>query len=163
MNWIQVTGEEAWQHPLYGFGGWLAVIYGIEVLLLGNTLYSVLDIAYRAGVGTILSTGFATVWLHLALEIPFLVMAPMRARAMPPVAIACFWIGVAWNIGYVLMISIGPLTSFGVVGPMLLSPVWGVVFTLYLLRSRRVNVTYRWRVRAGETAGAIDAPPATSG
>ncbi len=152
-----MTEEEAWQHSLYGFGGWLYVIYGIELLLLGNTLYSILDIAHRAGIGTILSPGFATICVHVALAVPFLVMAPMRARAMPLVAILCFWVSVAWSFGYMLLISLAPVMELAFIVPMLLGPVWGAVFTLYLLRSRRVNVTYRLRVRPGE-ALAVPAP-----
>ena len=146
MGWTFVTDDEARAHPLYGFGGWLLVVYGVEILLLAYTLFNIASIAMKAGAETLLMPGFAVVWAHVALALPFLVMAPLKARAMPLVAILCCWVGAAWSLSSYLAVP-SLLGNAAIIFPAVLSLAWRVVFTVYLLRSRRVNVTYRGRVR----------------
>jgi hypothetical protein len=77
MAWIAVTEDEARLHPLYGFGGWLHVVYAVELFGLAMTVYSILRVVQLAGVTELLHPSMGFVWLHLALSLPFLVMAPM--------------------------------------------------------------------------------------
>ncbi len=139
MAWVSVTEDEARQHPFHGFGGWLWGLYAVELFGLGMTLYSVLQVVRLVGVEELTKPSIAGVWLHLLLGMLFLILAPLRARAMPP----------------------GVPVDLSTVAPMLAWTAWGVVYTAYLLGSRRVNVTYRHRVRADDAeALAAGAPPA---
>jgi hypothetical protein len=150
VNWIPVTEEEARLHPFYGFGGWLLVVYGIEAVLFVFSLYQTVSIGLRYGVDIYANPGFAVVWLQLALNLPFLIMAPLKARGTPLVAIICFWVGMLSGIGNFVMMPPPMMAGIRFIVPMLFALAWGTVLTVYLLRSRRVNVTYRHRVRAGE-------------
>jgi hypothetical protein len=156
VNWTPVTEDEARLHPLYGFGGWLYGVYAVEVLGLALTLEGVIRVVSDFGIEQLANPGFGVIWLHLALNLPFLLMAPMKARAMPMVSIVCYWVGMLFSMGMFLTMP-GPLMDVSILARVLFWVAWGVVFTLYLLRSRRVNVTYRHRVRADEPAPAV--PP----
>ena len=87
------------------------------------------------------------------ITLPFLLMAPMKARLMPVVAIACYWVGIAFSLGTFVTLP-GPLMNVSILARVLFWVAWGVLFTVYLLRSRRVNVTYRHRVWADGPAPA---------
>ena len=149
MGWTAVTEDEARLHPLYGFGGWLYALYAVELFGLAMTIYSLLRVVQLAGVDQLLHPSMGFVWLHLLLGLPFLVLAPMLARAMPVVSIICYWAGTL--LGLRLFFLPGLHLDVMILAPMLFWAAWGVVFTVYLVRSRRVNVTYLHRVPAGET------------
>jgi hypothetical protein len=148
MAWLPVTDEEAQGHPLYGFGGWLYVMYAVALFGVSMTLYTVIKVVQVVGMGQLASPAMGFVWLHLVLNLPFLVMAPMLARAMPTTAIICYWVGILLGVRVFFLPGL-PL-DMRILGPMGFWFAWGVVFTLYLLRSHRVNVTYLKRVLASE-------------
>ena len=150
MAWIPVTEDDARLHPLYGFGGWLYVFYAAALFGLAQTFYSVLQVARVAGMELLFSPSMGFVWLHVALSLPFLLMSPMLARAMPIVAIICYWVGTL--MGLRLFFLPGLQLDVMILARMAFWFAWGVVFTVYLLRSRRVNVTYLKRVAADEAA-----------
>ncbi|MEN3976452.1 DUF2569 family protein [Emcibacter sp. SYSU 3D8] len=154
MNWTSVTEDEAMLHPLYGFGGWLYAVYAVEVLGLALTLEGIVRVVDEAGAGQLANPGFGLVWLQVLLNLPFLLMAPMKARAMPAVAIGCYWVGMVFSLGMVVTLPSSVDMDASVLARVLVWFVWGAVFTLYLLRSRRVNVTYRHRVPAGNAPAA---------
>ncbi len=151
MAWVPVSEDDARLHPCYGFGGWLWLVYAVEVAGFAMTLDSVVRIVRLSGAGALASPSLAVIWLHLALALPFLVMAPARARAMPAVSIACYWTGVLASLCSFVLYGLPPM-AVPILAPMLFWWAWGVFFTVYLLRARRVNVTYRHRVREGEAA-----------
>ena len=155
MNWTKIAEDEARLHPLYGFGGWLYGVYAVEVLTLAFTLEGVVRVAQHYGIEQLANPSFGIMWLQVVLHLPFLLMAPIRARAMPLVSIVCYWAGILFSLG--VFVAPGLWMDLEVIGRALFWVTWGVVFTLYLLRSRRVNVTYRHRVRADEPAAAM--PP----
>lgn len=153
MNWTKIGEDEARAHPLYGFGGWLWAVYAVEVLGVALTLEGVIRVVRDYGLNPLTNPSFGIVWLHLLLNLPFLLMAPMKARLMPVVAIACYWVGIAFSLGTFVTMP-GPLMNVSILARVLFWVAWGVLFTVYLLRSRRVNVTYRHRVRADGPAPA---------
>jgi len=108
------------------------------------------------GLNPITNPSFGIVWLHLALNLPFLLMAPMKARLMPVVSIACYWVGIAISLGSFGTMP-GPLMNVSILARVAFWVAWGVVFTLYLLRSRRVNVTYLHRVGPNDPMAASPA------
>lgn len=156
MNWTTITEDEARLHPLYGFAGWLWAVYAVEVLGIALTLEGVITVVRDYGLNPITNPSFGIVWLHLALNLPFLLMAPMKARLMPVVSIACYWVGIAISLGTFVTMP-GPLMNVSILARVAFWVAWGVVFTLYLLRSRRVNVTYLHRVRADDPMAALPA------
>jgi len=155
VKWTAITEDDARLHPLHGFGGWLYGVYAVEVLTLAFTLEGVVRVARHYGIEQLANPSFGIMWLQVALHLPFLLMAPMTARAMPPVSIACYWASVLFSLG--VFVVPGLLMDLEVIARALFWIAWGVMFTLYLLRSRRVNVTYRHRVRADEPVLAV--PP----
>ncbi len=157
MNWTNITEDEARLHPLYGFAGWLWAIYAVEVLGIGMTLEGVVTVATQYGVENLANPGFGVVWLHVLLNLPFLLMAPMKARAMPIVSIICYWVGILFSLGTLLTFPSSMGMDISILARIAFWIAWGAVFTLYLLRSRRVNVTYRHRVRADEPVPVV--PP----
>ena len=80
------------------------------------------------------------------LILPFLVLAPMKHPAMPKVAIICGGLSIAVRL--VVDFFAGRLVVAGENVPFI---VLTALFVWYLLRSKRVNVTYRYRVRAAES------------
>jgi hypothetical protein len=159
MAWVDVTESEARQHPCYGFGGWLWLFYAVQLFLLGITLYWVLQVVKLVGPADLTEPSMAVVWIHLLLGMPFLLLAPLRARTMPLVSISCYWIGLLLSVRTLMLPGVP--VSIAILLPLAAWIAWGAVYTGYLLQSRRVNVTYRHRVHAAEAAShASDAAQA---
>ena len=81
------------------------------------------------------------------MNIPFLILVPMKHWLMPPVVIACTWIQIVMffpiSIGLAEMTN-GTIATIATIFVVVLAALW----TWYLLRSKRVNLTYRNRVPA---------------
>lgn len=141
MNWKEVSPEEAAGHKLYGFSGWLVAYYALGVVTflvwLGFSFYSLMKgIESHSVHGLVLTTLASIALLQALFLVPFLIMAPIRHYAMPSVVTVCLWFGVAVNLLHAPLI--GAASHI----------IWAAIFTLYLLRSKRVNVTYLHRVPA---------------
>jgi hypothetical protein len=141
MTWKDVSPEEAARHTLYGFSGWLVLYYALGVatflVWFAFSVYSFAKGIEAHSVHGLVLTTLASISLLQALFlVPFLIMAPLRHHAMPSVVTVCLWFGVAVNLLYAPFI---PAASH---------IVWAAIFTVYLLRSKRVNVTYLHRVPA---------------
>jgi len=141
MTWKDVSPDEAARHKLYGFSGWLVIYYGLGVatflVWFGFSVYSfVKGIDARSVHGLMMTTLASIALLQALFIVPFLVMAPMRHYAMPSVVTVCLWFGVAVNLLHAPLI--GAASHI----------VWAAIITVYLLRSKRVNVTYLHRVPA---------------
>ncbi len=148
MQWQVVTPAEAQQNPLYGFGGWLYAFYGYALVNASLPLSSLLG----DGSGLAMMYGPENVGMmravnavSLLLLLPFLVLAPLKHPLMPVVTIACFWISLVILIGAMLIGNVEPRRTLIV---FLINAVTAAGYTWYLLRSKRVNVTYRHRVSA---------------
>jgi len=147
-RWKQVSAEEAAASPYYGFGGLLIFFYVIALILIALPVMSV----FGSGEGTmrmygpenaaVMRNGNA---VRLLLLLPFLVLAPLKHRLMPAIAIACYWASLA-----VLLITFATanVPMGRMINVILFNAAVAIVFTLYLLFSKRVNATYRQRVPA---------------
>ena len=153
MAWRKLTESEAKQHPLYGFGGWLATLCALSVCCL---LYA--TIILSAGWGR--SDGWTRLGMiaWTLIYLPFLILGPRLHPNLPAAAAVCAWINpfIVLVTGFRVIISVkapslaflAPMEAF--VGGL----IFAIVFQWYLVRSKRVNVTYRHRVRMTANAAA---------
>jgi hypothetical protein len=148
-NWQPISSDEAIRHPLYGFGGWLLLPWGLSLVgIIGNllTIFGFLDDTLVGSASGYDGLGAAKLGAILAalLIMPFMILAPMKDPRMPDITIKCLWA----ILGIQFLAS---LITFGV-GTALLSGLIGAVqaglVTLYLRRSVRVGVTYLSRIAA---------------
>lgn len=176
MAMTQASAAQAMQSPYYGIKGWLLVLY---IILALGALSSVTnafnaDLARVSGMG---ETGWMLFSLiGLALSLPFLVLTPMKHRLMPVLTIIGMWVGVAitlirdvldWEtivaasqkvmLQQVAAAGSQPLpTEFYMtmaawipIGGVAVQIVFALLFTWYLLASKRVNATFRHRLPHG--------------
>jgi hypothetical protein len=143
MNFKEISTAEAKKHPEYGFGGGLYLVYVFAIIWCLHSVYIVfLDADYEL----VLFYGFEnftmadfTSFIQLILTLPFLWLAPRLNPVMPSVTVSLF--SVNWMVWF----------TFGMISPRAI-PVAIVVslvsafMIIYIMRSTRVNVTYRNRV-----------------
>ena len=82
-----------------------------------------------------------------ALQIPFLILVPIKHPPMPNVDIACTWIQVAIILPFLMNLDASsglPASVATTISVVIV--VMAALWTWYLLGSKRVNVTYRNRV-----------------
>lgn len=163
MPWEHVSDDEAIEVKYYGVRGWLKFFYVLAILGL---LRSVFDLIYPDPIMLEVLGGSAGMMqavtlFSIALQIPFLVLTPIAHPLMPSVTIVCTWIQTIFILTlmsnldetlatassdevppeiFAIMTAIAMIVSIGV----------AALWTWYLLRSKRVNVTYRSRVRDWE-------------
>ena len=148
MPWKDVPSEESVQHQYFGVWGWLIIFYIFGFL---STISDVIEpdpwiLKFFFG-----STGMVLVvsLIFMALQLPFLILVPMRHPLMPNIVITCTWVETVIVLPFVLSTdvtmdapaSLGTVVSIMVV---VISALW----TWYLLASKRVNLTFRHRVPA---------------
>ncbi|MEN3976453.1 hypothetical protein [Emcibacter sp. SYSU 3D8] len=153
-DWVAVPARQARQHPLYGLnlillcfyvltlGGLLMRVATLSVAMTFSPLFNPADVQISAA---LLAAG-------MGLPLPFLVLSLVWRQAMPIASIACIWASVALDAG-LLMLGIMPVMALTAT---IVSTSTAPLLTYYVLLSRRVNVTYRYRVRASDPA--LDAP-----
>ena len=140
-GWKIVSPVEAAENKYYGFKGWILYFYALVVLGLlmngyniwFNPTYSTLVL----GLGVSFEMISIFIVVGFVLSIPFLVLAPMKHRLMPKVTIVCYWLVVILALANFTIFPVAlalPGFVFGVI--------WAVLITWYLLKSKRVNVTY---------------------
>ncbi|MAG98902.1 MAG: hypothetical protein CMM08_19690 [Rhodospirillaceae bacterium] len=148
-EWAIVSKNEAKQNQYFGFRGWLLILYLVwaaDVVLdlkvvFGSPDSDLLD--YFGGNQDEMRVAYfltAIVW------VPFLVLAPLKHWLTPKV-----WIGTSWI--EVIVFAAAPDMSGRVdakIGADIVGVVGAIFATLYVLNSKRVNVTYLNRVPAGE-------------
>ncbi|MDX2142934.1 MAG: hypothetical protein SFV19_06245 [Rhodospirillaceae bacterium] len=150
MTWTSLTTDEARAHRLYGFGGWMIAVYVLALLLLAMNLRNL------AGGDAMMLIMFETeAQVAMARQVmvvqtiallPFLVLAPLKHPAMPTAALVGFAVyALARPLAVALLMDINPVKVMAVSGNHL---VIGAIFIGYVLLSKRVNVTYRHRVKA---------------
>ena len=149
MPWRDVSDQEAVDTEYYGVGGWLMLFYVVAVLSLASSVLDVIapDPKVVAMLGDSMSMTRAYSAIATALQIPFLVLVPMKHWLMPPVEIACTWLQLV--MFFPVSIGLAEMTN-GTVAVIvtILIVVLAALWTWYLLRSKRVNLTYRSRVPA---------------
>jgi len=145
-KWRTISMEVASQHPLYGFGGWVLVIFILDVLVL-LAIWSGMLLAPQevsSAYGGSMAAALLSCLLGSALILPYLVLAPMKSAWMPPLTIICAWAGVV----LALPMNLYYLGTGAAMGGALSGTFWALITTLYIVRSRRVNVTYLQRIPA---------------
>jgi len=150
-QWISLPPEDARLHRLYGFRGWLIAIYVLVLVLF------LLDLRSITGDSAMMKMMFETEaqvavirWVMIfecVALLPFLVLTPLKHSVMPTAALAGFAAFTLLRpLAVLLLIDIKPVKIMAVSGNHL---VLGAVFIAYVLLSKRVNVTFRHRVKAG--------------
>jgi hypothetical protein len=149
-GWQSLSRTEAREHHEYGFRGWLIAFYVYALFLGGWHLSSLV------GGGQGLMMMYETpdnvakmqviLGIKVLLWLPFLVLTPIIHKLMPAATMIC--IGVMFLIEsitvlFFLDLPLGKIISINIFNLLIL-----VSYTAYLTRSRRVNLTYRLRVRA---------------
>lgn len=160
-GWVYLTDADAARHRLFGVGGWLVLIALLICVGLLRAMFELIDFwattdhgGLAAWIMAVLRSGMA-LWAALILGLLI-----GRSGAFP----SNF---VAYSMVNVIYLGLFGLAFAHLTNNMVFAGVAaGVVVTLiaiaYVLRSRRVNVTFRRRVRAKEidrarAAGAM--PP----
>lgn len=150
MIWRDIPPQAAKLERLYGLGGWLGLLYAVHAAGAVIAVLILADSALDPGLAEDdLDARLLNAVLALAVCAPFLVLAPLKHPLMPAATIAAHWIG---------LVGCGALFGLpAAAGDYVASIAHGalaVLFTWYLLRSKRVNVTYRHRIpdQAGAAA-----------
>lgn len=150
-EWRNLALADAKNQDLYGFGGWLLVMYGLAVFLLAWQLFGAFN-PDQDGLAQMYGSPANAAIMRVVLIvkalswIPFLVLAPLRSRLMVPVALACILATFLLD-AVVVNVSLG-LPAAKAMGVNTFNVVIAAAYTLYLLKSKRVNLTYRLRERA---------------
>jgi hypothetical protein len=163
--WRQVEPNEAMQNPLYGVGGWLLFFMILQIIGIVFNIYQLTQ--------SVDETQTITAIVGLVIGLLIVLLCFSKSRSFPTVAIVLLWIGtglavisaivVAGAAGVVADVTLAaagvPVTPEArelFVASMITSAIVGVVIagviaglmTWYLIASKRVNVTYRFRVPA---------------
>jgi hypothetical protein len=154
-GWVQLSAAEAGRHPLFGVGGWLVAIGILIAVGLLRALIELIDFWATTDHGGLAAWIMAVLRSAMALWAALLFgLLIGRSRAFPTGFIAYG------------MVNIIYLTLFGLAfahvtqNRVFTGVAVGIAVTLlaiaYVLRSRRVNVTFRHRIRVKKRA---EAPP----
>lgn len=163
MPWETVSDEEAIELKYYGVRGWLRFFYVLAVISFVFTVYNLVNpepitLMIFAGNARIVQ---ALYLLSLVLQIPFLVLTPIAHPLMPSATIVCTWVYMV----FVITLTSNLDATFAAMNAETMSPDFAAaatktavivnitmtaLWTWYLLSSKRVNVTYRNRVRDWE-------------
>ncbi|MFW2405331.1 MAG: hypothetical protein ACN4GT_11245 [Gammaproteobacteria bacterium] len=146
-KWHDLTREEAQSCKLFGFGGSLFVVYGLAAFLLVWQMYGALNsspgLAMMYGSEGNASVMRVVLIIKALSWIPFLILAPMRHRLMPSVTLACIVATFLLDLIAVNIVIALPMPKS--IGVNVFNLIIAGAFSLYFLRSKRVNLTYRLR------------------
>ena len=162
MPWEPVSDEEAVDVKYYGVRGWLRFFYILAVLGFVRSIFDLIFpdpfmIEVFGGAGMMQAVAL----FSIALQVPFLVLTPIGHHLMPSVTIVCTWVHTiffltfapnldetltAMNVNEVPPEISSAVAMYAMIAGVVTSALW----TWYLLCSKRVNVTYRNRVRDWE-------------
>jgi len=142
QDWQRISADKASGYPHFGFGGWMWAFYIFAILRILLALRNIFGNETALGQMYELSNVGAIrilLVMRILLLVPFLVLAPLRHSSMPYVTIACAWAIALLAFLFGLIVS---LPQDRLISVSLLEIVIAVGYTVYLLRSKRVNVTY---------------------
>lgn len=143
-QWKTVSKEEAQRNQYYGFKGWLLLFYLYWLFALVS---GVMDFVRPVPEVVLVIYDSPTAYraisvLGLILQIPALVLAPLKHPLFPRVAI---WTNLILLLLALLIMSKTSMNSL-IVFLIIIAFLMTILSTWYLLSSKRVNVTYHHRV-----------------
>jgi hypothetical protein len=159
QGWIALTRAQAAQHPLYGVGGWLVVLAFFVALGLAMGIVEVFDFwatTDHGGLSAWIMAGLRSFMVLWAALIFVLLLTASRAFPTAFVAYTIFYIIYLGLFGLAFAYVTHGAVFRGVAAAIPLH----LLAIAYVLRSRRVNVTFRRRVRAKKRA---ETPPPDAG
>jgi hypothetical protein len=146
--WTNVTKAEAQENKLYGFWGWLFAFYAYAIVECCLPMIGL----FGEGEGLVAMYGADNLGMmrmvmaaNMVLPLPFLILAPLKHRLMPLATIITFW---ASAILFLVAMTIGGVDPQTILTVVSLNALTAAAYTWYVLRSKRVNVTYRHRLPA---------------
>jgi hypothetical protein len=157
QGWIGLTRAQAAQHPLYGVRGWLVVLAIFVAVGLAMGAVELVDFwatTDHGGLSAWIMAGLRSVMALWAALIFVLLLARSRAFPVAFVAYSVFYIIYLGLFG----MAFAHVTHGAVFCGVAAAVPMHLLAIAYVLRSRRVNVTFRRRVRAPKVKGAP--PPA---
>ena len=139
-EWKKVSPDEAKKDPSYGLWGWLLLFYLMFLFAFLEGLARIFGFVSDDLTETefLVSQPIEETLFIYGLQLPFLILAPIKHRLMPKLTIAATWLSLLS-----LLTGLGR-NEYGEV-VVIFALITPVLFTWYLLRSKRVNVTYRHR------------------
>ena len=173
MATTQVSKHQAEQSRYYGIKGWLLVFYILMILGALSGLSNAFNEANAMMLGLDMGMWQMISLVQVALMLPFLVLTPMKHRLMPTVSILCLWISLCITVGLFAMNSGNISGAMAAGGASTMSPeaaaavqatvmivmiglsvLFTILFTWYLLASKRVAATFRHRLPESEAREA---------
>jgi hypothetical protein len=148
--WQSVPPADAAAHRLYGFRGWLIVYYVFALAWLvvwGRSVFGnerMLLVMFESESQVALMRWVMA--LDLAALLPFLVLIPMKSPLAATLGMyGLVAHGVIRPLASVVLVDINQTKVTAIIGTHVSV---AVVFVLYMLFSKRFNVTYRHRIKA---------------
>jgi hypothetical protein len=158
-GWIRLSPVEAARHPLYGVRGWLVLIAILIALGLARALVELLDFWATIDHGGLAAWIMAVLRSAMALWAALLFgLLLSHSRAFPTGFAAYGMVNVIYLTLFGL--AFAHVTHNRVFAGVAVGIAVNLLAIAYVLRSRRVNVTFRRRVRAKKAATETSAPPA---
>jgi hypothetical protein len=154
MEWTEISPVEAAENKYYGLGGWLLFFYVLAVLAFVASFFNLMNVGMFQevyGNGYVVIMGVSVV--QGVLLLPFILLAPKKSPLMPKATISAYWLSI--SLTAIAAMIVGPLM---LLPQLLIGVVIVLLFSWYLNRSKRVNVTYRHLVPV-----AADADSKTGG
>jgi hypothetical protein len=165
-GWMQLTASAAARHPLYGLRGWLVLVAILSALELFRALVELFDFWATTDHGGLAAWIMAVLRTVMALWAALILGLLLgHSRAFPVNFVAYAMVNVLY-LG-LFALAFAHVTNGTVFVGTAAAMAMNIIGIGYVLRSRRVNVTCRHRVRAKkeprapkEDGGAQDATPA---
>lgn len=156
-SWVAISAARARAHRLYGVRGWLITLLWLNTLPVLAAVLAMVVIFAMGGIGSASAKSLLAL-LWLALPLGLVAVAFMRVR----------WFPVLWFVYCLLQLPAALYTLFGIgqriahassraggglpIVLFALEVLIPIVTMVYIVRSRRVRVTYRNEVRASDPA-----------
>lgn len=154
-GWIKLTRAQAAQHRLYGIGGWLVVLAIFVAIGFAMGIVELVDFwatTDHGGLSAWIMAGLRSLMALWAALIFVLLLARSRAFPVAFVAYTMFYIIYLGLFG----LAFAHVTHGAVFAGVAAAVPLHLLAIAYVLLSRRVNVTFRRRVRAKKSK---EAPP----
>ena len=145
MSWQQLSPEQAREHPLYGIAGWLLFLFGVVIFAV------IADAVEWAQYGPGSDRPVWLLALSIAVNLAILVAGVRHWRWFPELAIAGIWIVGGLGQLYTQHAAVAPVAGESEIDPRQVGIAAYLAFSLLLtwllLKSERVNVTFKHRCR----------------